>query len=113
MTADKVTLRMTAVVTYVVADPRVVVESVDDHRQAMYRDAQLALRAVVGTMTLDELLAGKDVVAAKLSELVGESERAIVVAALEAHDGSIPDTARALGVERSNFHKKLKALGLK
>ena len=50
---------------------------------------------------------------AKLSELVGESERAIVVAALEAHDGSIPDTARALGVERSNFHKKLKALGLK
>lgn len=79
MTADKVTLRMTAVVTYVVADPRVVVESVDDHRQAMYRDSQLALRAVVGTMTLDELLAGKDVVAAKLSELVLAKAAAIGV----------------------------------
>jgi DNA-binding NtrC family response regulator len=50
---------------------------------------------------------------ARLSDLVTEAERAIVVQALEANDGSIPETARALGVERSNFHKKLKALGLK
>lgn len=49
----------------------------------------------------------------KLSELVLEAERAIVVAALKAHDDVVADTARALGVERSNFHKKLKALGLK
>ena len=49
----------------------------------------------------------------RLSELVSEAERAIVVAALKAHDDVVADTARALGVERSNFHKKLKALGLK
>ncbi len=49
----------------------------------------------------------------KLSDLVAEAERAIVVAALRAHDDVVADTARALGVERSNFHKKLKALGLK
>ena len=49
----------------------------------------------------------------KLSELVAEAERAIVVAALRAHDDVVADTARALGVERSNFHKKLKSLGLK
>ena len=49
----------------------------------------------------------------RLSELVAEAERAIVVAALRAHGDVIADTARALGVERSNFHKKLKALGLK
>jgi DNA-binding NtrC family response regulator len=50
---------------------------------------------------------------AKLSELVTEAERSIVREALAAHEGSIPATARSLGVERSNFHKKLKALGLK
>jgi DNA-binding NtrC family response regulator len=49
----------------------------------------------------------------KLSDLVGAAERSIVAEALEAHDGNIPETAKALGVERSNFHKKLKALGLK
>ncbi len=49
----------------------------------------------------------------RLSELVADAERAIVVAALRAHNDVVADTARALGVERSNFHKKLKALGLK
>lgn len=49
----------------------------------------------------------------KLSELVHEAERAIVSEALAAHDHVVADTARALGVERSNFHKKLKALGLR
>jgi len=50
---------------------------------------------------------------AKLSELVEEAERAIVLQAMEAHQGVIADAARALGVERSNFHKKLKQLGIK
>jgi DNA-binding NtrC family response regulator len=50
---------------------------------------------------------------ARLSDLVEDAERAIVVAAMEAHSGVIADAARALGVERSNFHKKLKALGIR
>jgi len=49
----------------------------------------------------------------RLADLVADAERAIVAEALEAHGGSIPETAKSLGVERSNFHKKLKALGLK
>ena len=49
----------------------------------------------------------------KLSQLVTEAERAIVLEAMEAHAGVVADTARALGVERSNFHKKLKALGIR
>ena len=49
----------------------------------------------------------------KLSELVTEAERAIVLEALEANGHVVADTARALGVERSNFHKKLKSLGLR
>ncbi len=49
----------------------------------------------------------------KLFDLVHEAERAIVAEALAAHGDSVAEAARALGVERSNFHKKLKALGLK
>lgn len=70
MTSDKVTLRMTAVVTFVVSDAQKAIESVGDFRQAMYRDAQLALRAVVGTKSLDELLANKDAVSEELAKLV-------------------------------------------
>ena len=59
MTADKVTLRMNAVVTFRVTDAARAVTAVEDFKQALYREAQLALRAVVGTRALDALLADK------------------------------------------------------
>jgi regulator of protease activity HflC (stomatin/prohibitin superfamily) len=66
MTADRVTLRLNAVVTYRVTDPLRAVTTVDDHAQALYRDAQLALREVIGGRELDQLLAGKEAVAGDL-----------------------------------------------
>jgi regulator of protease activity HflC (stomatin/prohibitin superfamily) len=70
MTADKVTLRMNAVVTYRVADARKAVSTTDDVRQALYREAQLALRAVVGAKELDTFLTAKDGVAQELEEIL-------------------------------------------
>jgi regulator of protease activity HflC (stomatin/prohibitin superfamily) len=66
MTADKVTLRLNAVVVYRVTDARKSVTVTEDVRQALYREAQLALRAVIGTRELDALLADKDAVAKAL-----------------------------------------------
>ncbi len=66
MTADKVTLRLNAVATFQVADPLRAVAGVEDHRQALYREAQLALRAAVGARELDVLLADKDALSREL-----------------------------------------------
>ena len=66
MTADKVTLRMNVVVTFRVTDPLTAHTAVEDHNQALYRETQLALRAIVGTKELDALLSEKDVVAGSL-----------------------------------------------
>jgi len=60
MTADKVTLRLNAVVTFRVADPVKTVSVTEDYKQSLYRDVQLALRAALGTRDLDTLLADKD-----------------------------------------------------
>lgn len=70
MTADKVTLRINAVVVFKVTDPLKAVTTVEDYRQALYREAQLALRATVGTRELDALLADKDAVARELDAVV-------------------------------------------
>jgi regulator of protease activity HflC (stomatin/prohibitin superfamily) len=70
MTADKVTLRLNAVVTYRVTDALRVVSVTDDARQALYREAQLALRAVIGTRELDSFLTAKDGVAKELEEVL-------------------------------------------
>lgn len=68
MTADKVTLRLNALVTYRIADPRLAVSVTDDARQALYRDTQLVLRALVGGRELDAFLADKDGVVAELEQ---------------------------------------------
>jgi regulator of protease activity HflC (stomatin/prohibitin superfamily) len=70
MTADKVTLRLNAVLTYRVVDAARAVAAVESYEQALYREAQLALRAVVGARELDALVAGKDGVASELLALV-------------------------------------------
>ena len=59
MTADKVTLRMNAVVTYRITK---MAKDREQSRQSLYREAQLVLRATVGTRDLDTFLTEKDAV---------------------------------------------------
>jgi regulator of protease activity HflC (stomatin/prohibitin superfamily) len=68
MTADKVTLRLNALVTYRVVDARLALSVVDDARQALYRETQLVLRALVGARELDGFLADKDGVVGELEQ---------------------------------------------
>jgi hypothetical protein len=70
MTSDKVTLRMNTVVTCRVVDAYKSVSVVDDSKQAVYREAQLALRAVIGTFDLDTLLSDKERVAKDLEKTI-------------------------------------------
>ncbi len=79
-TADKVTLRMNAIVTYVVKDARRAVSASTDVRQSLYREAQLALRSAVGARELDAFLGAKD-------DLIEELE------------ASVRDRAATLGLE--------------
>lgn len=66
MTADKVTLRMNAVVSYVIDDPRKAMSVSTDARQALYREVQLALRSIVGARDLDSFLSEKNGTAEEL-----------------------------------------------
>ena len=70
MTADKVTLRMNALVTYRIVDARRAVTVADGAAQSLYRETQLALRAVVGSRELDAFLTDKDVVTDEFGELL-------------------------------------------
>jgi regulator of protease activity HflC (stomatin/prohibitin superfamily) len=98
MTADKVTLRLNAVLTSKVADPLRAVSAVEDYRQALYREAQLALRAVVGTRTLEALLGEKDAVARELdaSLRTRAAELGVVVVSLGIRDVILPGEMKEL-----------------
>ncbi|MGE0607841.1 MAG: slipin family protein [Pirellulales bacterium] len=98
MTADKVTLRLNAVVTYRVSDARQAVTAAEDVRQALYRDAQLALRAVIGARDLDAFLADKDAVADELHQAVRRraAELGLEVAAVGIRDIILPGEMKDL-----------------
>lgn len=68
LTADRVTLRLHLVVAWQVTDAVQSVTVVKDAEQALYREAQLALRSAVGGRTLDTLLADKDAVGTEVLE---------------------------------------------
>lgn len=70
LTADKVTLRLNAVASYRIIDPVKAISQIDDPKQALYRETQLALRTVIGNRELDVLLADKDAVGQELANLV-------------------------------------------
>ena len=63
---------MNALVTYVIKDARRAVSASSDVRQSLYREVQLALRAVIGGRELDSFLTGKDDVAQELEQQVRE-----------------------------------------
>ncbi len=98
MTADKVTLRLNAVVTFKVADPLRAVSAVDDYRQALYREAQLALRAIVGARTLEALLGEKEAVARELDGALRTrvAELGLEVVSLGVRDVILPGEMKEL-----------------
>jgi regulator of protease activity HflC (stomatin/prohibitin superfamily) len=98
MTADKVTLRLNAVATFKVADAAKAVATVDDYRQALYREAQLALRAAVGARTLDALLGDKAAVAGELRESLAAraAELGLAVVSLGIRDVILPGEMKEL-----------------
>src|SRR5438067_272073 len=79
MTSDKVTLRVNLIVSYVVTDVIRAVQSTADYQQALYREAQLVLRAAVGTKALDALRADKESVGAEVREALASRAEALGV----------------------------------
>ncbi|MEM8960124.1 MAG: slipin family protein [Acidobacteriota bacterium] len=97
MTADRVTLRLNAVVVYRVVRPLEAIDTVDDFAQTLYRDAQLVLRAVVGSRELDSLLEDKDSVAAELQgQLVERAVPGLEILRLGIRDLILPGDMKTL-----------------
>jgi hypothetical protein len=60
MTRDKVTLRLSLSAEYAIADAALAATTVSDVRDALYLLVQLAARDYVGSVTLDQLLEGRE-----------------------------------------------------
>jgi len=72
ITRDNVTVKVDAVVYFMVIDPIKAVVNVEDYRQATIQLALTTLRSVLGQSELDELLAHRDQINLRLRQIIDE-----------------------------------------
>ncbi len=72
ITKDNVTVRVDAVVYYLVIDPVKAMINVEDYQQATIQLALTTLRSVLGQSELDELLAHRDQINLRLRQIIDE-----------------------------------------
>ena len=88
LTADGVAVKGSLVATYQVADPQRALLGTDDFRGAVYAELQLALRAVITELPIDQLLQQRADVPARLKTIAADRVRAFGV---ELQDASVRD----------------------
>ncbi len=119
ITKDNVTVRVDAVVYFMVIDPVKVVINVEGYRQAIIQLALTTLRSVLGQSELDELLAHRDQINLRLRQIIdGQSEEpwGIRATLVEVKDVLLPEAmqramAKQAEAEREKRGKVIHAQG--
>ncbi|MFQ5996504.1 MAG: SPFH domain-containing protein [Dehalococcoidales bacterium] len=119
ITRDNVTVRVDAVVYFMVIDPVKAVINVENYREAIIQLALTTLRSVLGQSELDELLAHRDQINLRLRQIIDkESEEPWGVSAtlVEVKDVLLPEAmqramARQAEAEREKRGKVIHAEG--
>ncbi|HMT94453.1 slipin family protein [uncultured Thiothrix sp.] len=111
LTKDRVGLRINLSALWQVKEAQLVKSSLVDHKDYLYRELQLALRTVVSTQTLDELLADKNLLNQTIQGIVAEK---VVAYGLElntvgARDIILPGEMKAILAQVVEAEKKAEA----
>ena len=111
LTKDRVSLRVNLSAMWQIVNPQQVKASLADHKDYLYRELQLALRAVVSTQTLDELLVDKNLLNQTIQQMVAEkaAEYGIQLKTVGARDIVLPGEMKAILAQVVEAKKKAEA----
>jgi regulator of protease activity HflC (stomatin/prohibitin superfamily) len=111
LTADKASVRVTVLAKIRIADPAAALLKVDHYATHLYADVQLATREAVAARTLDDLIAEKAALGAKVLGSLQLSASAYGIDVLEAgvRDLILPGELRAQYVRVLEARKKAEA----
>ncbi|MBU2534905.1 MAG: SPFH domain-containing protein [Chloroflexota bacterium] len=119
ITRDNVTVRVDAVVYFMVIDSAKAIINVEDYRQATIQLALTTIRSVLGQSELDELLAHRDQINLRLRQIIDEQTEdpwGVRVTLVEVKDVLLPETmqrsmAKQAEAEREKRAKVIHAKG--
>lgn len=109
ITRDNVTVKVNAVIYYKVIDAEKAVIEVENFRHAISQYAQTTMRNIVGEVTLDELLSGREQIAEKIKGIVDKEtdEWGLKVQNVELKDISLPaEMERTIGKQAEAEREK-------
>ncbi len=112
ITRDNVTVRVNAVVYFMVIDPIKAVINVENYRQATIQLALTTLRSVLGQSELDELLAHRDQINLRLREIIDEQTEepwGVRATLVEVKDALLPETMQRVMAKQAESEREKRA----
>ncbi len=112
ITRDNVTIKVDAVVYYMVVDPEKAIIKVEDYRQATIQIALTSLRSVLGQSELDEVLAHRDEINQRLRDITDEQTEdpwGVRVVLVEVKDVLLPDTMQRAMAKQAEAEREKRA----
>jgi regulator of protease activity HflC (stomatin/prohibitin superfamily) len=112
ITRDNVSVTVNAVIYYKVASAEKAIIEVEDFYYAISQYAQTTMRNIVGEVTLDELLAGRDKIAERIKEIVDKETAAwgLSVNNVELKDVSLPETMERTIAKQAEAEREKRAV---
>ncbi|MCW5937280.1 MAG: SPFH domain-containing protein [Fimbriimonadaceae bacterium] len=111
ITKDNVPVRVDGVIFMRVDDPSAAVIRVQNYRRAVLEYAQTALRDIVGAMTLDEILADRELLGRRVEKMV-ETEIngwGLDVAAIRIQDIELPEDLKRVMARQASAEREKRA----
>ena len=111
ITLDNVTIKVNAVLYFMVVDPNLAVVKVMDYIRATIQIAQTTLRSVVGQVELDELLARREAINEKLQKIIDEQTEpwGVKVTIVEVKDVELPQTMQRAMAKQAEAEREKRA----
>ncbi len=112
ITRDNVTVKVDAVVYFMVIDPIKAMMNVENYRQATIQLALTTLRSVLGQSELDELLAHRDQINLRLREIIDEQTEepwGVRATLVEVKDVLLPETMQRAMAKQAESEREKRA----
>ncbi|MBI5222805.1 slipin family protein [Candidatus Micrarchaeota archaeon] len=111
LSKDNVSVFINAVVYFKIINPEKAVFNVQDYAMAVYQHSQTAIRDVVGSRTLDQLLTDRKSIADSISELVDKdsTEWGVDITGIKIQDIGLPDTMKRAMARQAQAEREKRA----
>ena len=111
ITLDNVTVKVNAVIYFLVVNPNFAVTKVANYINATSQIAQTTLRSVLGQSSLDELLANREKINTRLQQIIDEQTEpwGIKVTTVEIKDVELPATMQRAMAKQAEAEREKRA----